>query len=161
MSRATLGAIVLAALALGACRDGPDWRVLQLYGGQGSLDALRSPVRVEAFRIAPESGPPEAGVPFVGVHRVVAGPVEVPPDLAAALSSALLDADTYDWRHAKGDPFRPTYGLRFAKDVSRVDLALDLESRMLTVHRHGRRIGVEDFDAAAPRIAEILRRSFP
>jgi len=165
MRRAAVLLALLAgvALGLGACRRGaadatekPDWRVLQLYGGPGSVEALLHPTRVEVFRVEPAARSPEPGVAYVGLHRVTAGPVEVPADLASELSRILADPDTYDWRHAKSDPYRPTYGLRFTRDVSRVDVALDLASRMLTIHRQGRRIGVEDFDAAAPRVREIL-----
>ncbi len=151
----------LALLVTGCSRKGPDWRVLQLYGGQGSVEALQSAARVEAFRVDPAARPPEPGVAYVGVHRVSAGPDDVPAAVAAELGALLADAGTYDWRHAKGDPYRPTYGLRFSRDVSKVDIALDLESRMLTIHRHGKRIGVEDFDAAAPQIAAALAGLFP
>lgn len=162
-------AVVLAllALALVACRKGddgrekPDWRVMQLYGGLGSVEAIAEPTSVEAFRIEPEARPPEAGVAYCGVHRVTDGPFALSADDAAELSRILRDADTYDWRRAKGDPFAPTIGVRFTRQASRVDVALDLESRMLTVHREGRRIGVEDFDDAAEAIAAILLRAVP
>lgn len=165
---ALLLALVLVVPAAAACRrtgpDGkpkPDWRVIQLYGGPGSVEALLEPSRVEAFRVEPAAHPPEAGVAYVGLHRVTAGPVDVPPEVAAELSRILSDPNTYDWRHAKGDPYRPTYGLRFTRDVSRVDVALDPDSRMLTIHRHGERIGVEDFDAAAQRLRELLTALLP
>ena len=156
---------VLVALSLVACRRGgsderaTDWRVTQLYGGPGSVAALLEPSSVEVFRVAPEAQQPEGGAAFCGVHRVTAGPFVLSAADAAELSRLLRDADTYDWRHAKGDPYRPTFGVRFTRKPSSVDLALDLESGMLTVHREGRRIGVEDFDAAAPAIRAILERA--
>ena len=160
--------VALLALSLVACRrtgpDGrekPDWRVMQLYGGAGSVQALLDPSSVEVFDIDPIAQAPEAGVAFCGVHRVTGGPYAVTTADAEALSTVLRNPDTYDWRKAKGDPFRPTVGVRFTRDVSRVDLALDLESRMLTVHRQGRRIGVEDFDDAEPAIRAILDRVAP
>lgn len=160
--------VALLALSLVACRrtgpDGrakPDWRVIQLYGGAGSVQALIEPASVEVFDIDPLARAPEPGVAFCGVHRVTGGPYLVSTADAEAFSAVLRNPETYDWRKAKGDPFRPTVGLRFTRDVSRVDLALDLESRMLTVHRQGRRIGVEDFDDAEPAIREILDRVVP
>ncbi len=164
-----LACLALAAAAtLGACRrtgpDGqerPDWRVIQLYGGAGSVQAITQPSSVEAFRIDPAPRAPEPGVAYCGVHRVTAGPFALSAEDGATLAGVLRDPDTYDWRRAKSDPFRPTIGLRFTRDVSRVDLALDMDSRMLTVHRQGRRIGVEDFDAAAPTLRALLERVLP
>ena len=157
--------VVVAALAPGCRRKGreprPDWRVVSLYGGAGSVEALTKPVSVEAYRISPLTRPPEPGVAYIGVHRVTAGPMEVPGDVADRLSAILADADTYDWHHAKGDPYLPSIGLRFTRDVSRADIAFDFASNMLTAHRHGERCGVEDFDDARPELLAIMKSLFP
>jgi hypothetical protein len=155
--------LVAAVLLTAACRrDGrPDWRVVQLYGGPGSVEALTSPVTVEAFRIDSVPRKPEPGVAFVGVHAVTAGPVSVSAEAAKELSAVLADADTYDWHRAKSDPYRPTVGLRFSRDVSRVDLALDFVSNMLTVHRHGKMINVEDIDDGRARLLAVVKPLFP
>ena len=154
--------LVLALVGAGCRGEGPDWRITQLYGGPGSVQALTEPVTVEAYRISPIARVPEAGVAYVGLHEVTAGPVHVPAETAAELSEILANPDTYDWHHTKGDLFQPTIGLRFTRDVSRVDVALDfVSSNMLTIHRHGKRIGVEDFDDARPRLLAIVKSLFP
>jgi len=162
MRPALVALVAVALLSVGCRRDGPDWRITQLYGGPGSVQALTAPVSVEAYRISPTPRAPEAGAAFVGVHEVTAGPVSVPAATATELSAILANPDTYDWHHTKGDPFLPSIGLRFTRDVSRVDIALDFtSSNMLTIHRHGKRINVEDFDDARPRLLAIVKSLFP
>lgn len=167
-------AAAVAALALGACRDAvrrspsdpawrPDWRVAQLYGGPTSMDVLRSPQRVEAFRLDP-SNPPSpalAGAPRLGDFAVTAGPVAVDAASAQELTSVLLDADTYDWLRAKGCDFQPGVGLRFVKEASRVEVVLCFSCDELMIFRHGQRVGMEDFDAARPRLVAVAKRLFP
>lgn len=156
-------AVALAALvALPGCRrGGPDWRIVQLYGGKGSLQAIQQADSVTAFRIEPDPSRPEAGAASVGIHRVISGPEDVAPADAAALAAVFQDPDTYDWQRAKSCEFRPGVGLRFARGASRVDLALCFECDMLTIHREGRRIGVEDFDDARAPLVAIMQRTFP
>jgi hypothetical protein len=153
--------VLLLPFAAGCRRKGTDWRVTQLYGGPGSAQALTAPIRVQAYRISPKSHAPEAGVAYVGVHRVTAGPVELESDVAARLSAILSDPGTYDWRRAKSDPYLPTIGLRFTRDVSRVDIALDFSCDMLTIYRHGKRTGFEDFDDARAQLLAVLKPLFP
>lgn len=168
MRRPVVALLAVLAVAAVACRRGDpddpkktDWRVVQLYGGPGSVEALARPRSVEAFRIDPVASEPRAGVAYCGVHAVTGGPFPLSAEDGAALSRVLRDPDTYDWRRAKGDAFRPTIGVRFTREASRVDLALDLECHMLTVHRQGRRVGVEDFDDAADAIRAIVERTVP
>ena len=164
MNRVLASAALLAVVALtsSACRrSGPDWRITQLYGGPGSVQALTDPTRVDAFRVSPKAHGAEPGIAYVGIHAVTAGPIPVPKDVAVQLSTLLSDAATYDWRRTKSDPYLPTIGLRFTRDVSRVDIALDFTSNMLTIHRHGKRISVEDFDDARPQLLTIVKALFP
>jgi hypothetical protein len=155
---ALAGAAALALLS--ACR-GPDWRVSQLYGGATSIDVLSAPQTVEAFRIDPAHGPKDASSPHVGDFAVTAGPVVVGAEDVKELSAILLDPDTYDWLRAKGCDFTPGVGLRFLKDASRVELALCFECDELLIFRRGQRIGMEDFDAARPRLVALVKRLFP
>ncbi len=152
----------LAVTVTVACRgDRPDWRIVQLYGGQGSVHAIQEPTRVEAFRIDPMISSASAGLERVGLHKVTAGPVAVDAAGAAELADIFLAPSTYDWHSAKSCEFLPGVGLRFTRDVSRVDVALCFECDMLTIHRHGKRIGVEDFDDERPRLVALMKRLFP
>jgi hypothetical protein len=150
------------ALAPAACR-GPDWRVSQLYGGATSMDVLTAPQTVEAFRLDPSNPPPAAlaNAPRLGDFAVTAGPVAVDDATARELTALLLDPATYDWVRAKGCDFTPGVGLRFTKDASRVELVLCFSCDELMIFRHGRRVGMEDFDAARPQLVAIAKRLFP
>jgi hypothetical protein len=163
--------LLLLVFAAASC-GGTDWRVTQLYGGGTSIDVLSKPQAVEAFRIDPGIPAPVGGskdepaagaaaAPRLGEYRITAGPVAVDAATAAELSSILLDPDTYDWVRAKGCEFRPGVGLRFVKDASRVEMALCFECDELMIWRLGRRIGMEDFDAARPRLVAVVKKLFP
>jgi hypothetical protein len=155
-------ALLVAAALAGALAAGcgrADWRVVQLYGGQGSLEILSGPERVEVFRVESQPSRPEAGegaAQRVGEFRVTAGPQVLDEGGAAELAAILRDPATYDWHRAKGDPFRPTVGVRFRRGASRLELVLDFESAMLLAYRHGRRVGVEDFDDVRDRVRELV-----
>ena len=163
--RVRFSVLVLALLALAALAScggkGPDWRIVQLYGGRGSVSALTDPTRVEAYRIGPIPVGVEPGVDRLGIHPIVRGPIAVPDELVAELSAALISPDTYDWALAKICEFRPGVGLRFTREVSRVDIALCFECDMLTIHRHGKRIGSQNFDDARATFVNAVKRLFP
>lgn len=156
---AVFGPVLLLALAAAAgCRG--DWRVSSLYGGATSIQVLREPQKVEAFRIDPARRATQDEA-RVGEYPVTSGPVAVDAATAAELSSILLDAATYDWLSAKGCEFTPGVGLRFVRDASRVEIALCFECDELMVFRMERRVGMEDFDAARPRLVAVAKRLFP
>lgn len=165
MGRRVRPTAVLAALAAvlacaAACRGG-DWRVSQLYGGATSIGVLAEPQTVEAFRIAPAPGGPDPSVPRIGDHRIVAGPVIADAATVKEVTALLLDPETYDWYRAKGCDFRPGVGLRFVRDASRVEIAVCFECDEIKIWRMGRTVGMEDFDAARPRLVAIAKRLFP
>ena len=151
--------LLLPLLLLAAC-TGNDWRVSSFYGGPTSIGVLREPRTVEAFRLDPERRP-EKDEPLLGDYAITSGPVAVDAATVAELSSVLLDPETYDWHRAKGCELRPGVGLRFVRDASRVDIALCFECDELVVWRLGQRIGIEDFDAARPRLVAVAKRLFP
>ena len=161
---------------------GTDWRVKQLYGSATSIDCLTQPQAVDAFILDPDSGiatapegPPSADRPTViGRYAAALGgkstsdgdkpaTVHVLADATtvAELSTVLLDPDTYDWMRTKSEPFRPTLGLRFTRDASRLELAICFESNMLVTYRMGRFTGVEDIDDARPAFVAIAKHLFP
>ncbi len=157
--RRALALVLLVALA--ACGRA-DWRIGKLYGGRGSVELLTAPDRIEAFRIAPDPArDARATDPVLGRFPILGDAVAVPAEDAAALSAILLDPDTYDWDRAKGCDFRPGVGLRFHRRVSHLDVALCFECDELMIFRQGQVAGMEDFDAARPRLVAIVRRLFP
>lgn len=153
-------ACAAAAAVLAAC-SGKDWRVQQLYGGPTSMEVLKTPKAVEAFLIDPRLPAPERDAPRLGDFNVLRGPVAVDAATAEELSSILTDPETYDWYRAKGCDFRPGVGLRLVRDASRVEIALCFECDELMIFRHGRRVGMEDFDAARPRLIAAVKKLFP
>lgn len=164
-TRATTVAAVAAcacALLSVSCRSrGPDWRIVALYGGGTSTDVLAKPLAVDAFRIDPALPPMDASAPRIGDFAITSGPVALDAAAVQEMSSVLLDPDTYDWARAKGCDFMPGVGLRFVKDASRVEIALCFECDELMIFRMGRRVGMEDFDTARPRLVAVVKRLFP
>lgn len=155
-------ALALTLLAATGCRKGrADWRITQLFGGLGSVEVLKSPSRVEAFRIASEPGEAPADRTSIGHYPATSAAVEVDAETSKELSTLLLDPDTYDFLRAKGCEFVPGVGLRLYREPSRVDIALCFSCDELMIFREGRRVGFEDFDAARPRLVAIVKRLFP
>ena len=150
---------VTGALVAG-CRGG-DWRVAQLYGGSTSMGVLEAPQSVEAFRIDPALRTADPKAPRLGDYPILAGPVHADAAAIAELSSILRDPETYDWYRAKGCDFTPGVGLRLVRDASRVEIALCFECDELKIWRMGRTVGMEDFDAARPRLVALVKRLFP
>lgn len=142
----------------------PDWRVMQLLGGQASAELLRSPQKVQAFRISmPREGETLGPTsPLLGAFPVRGEPTEVSAADAAVLADVLLDTATYDFQHAKGGKsLTPTLGLRFQRESSRLDVAICPATRQVLFYRHGKLTGFEDLDAALPQLGPPLRRAFP
>jgi hypothetical protein len=164
MNRRVLVLALLVPLAASAAcrRSGPDWRIVQLYSGETSVDLLEHPAKVQAFRLAPVPAAPKTGDVHAGPYLASAAPVDVPADAAAELSSILGDADTYDWqRGAKRDPFRPQVGLWFVRGAYVLEIALDLANAQIGVYAGDQPLGVQSFDAARPRLLAIAKRLFP
>jgi hypothetical protein len=159
-------AVLLSSLAVfgaAACKKkGTDWRILQLYSGETSVALLRSPAKVQAFRLAPLGAPPNPGDVHAGPYVASAAPVDVPADAAAELSTILADPDTYDWqRGAKRDGFRPQVGLWFVRGAYVLEIALDLDSAQLGVYAGDQPLGVVSCDTAKDRFAAIAKRVLP
>lgn len=159
--RALARATVLAAAVAAAACSGKDWRVQQLYGGPVSMEILAAPDTVEAFRIDPRLPAPDPAAPRIGDFNIRSGPVAVGAAEAAELTAILRDPETYDWWTAKGCEFRPGVGLRIVRNSSRVEIALCFECDELMIFRHGRRVNMEDFDSARPRLVALAKSLFP
>ena len=157
----TAAALVLLLAAAACGKAGTDWRILQLYSGETSVELLRRPAKVQAFRVeaAPRApGPDEA---HAGPFIAAAAPIDVPADAAAALSAVFVDADSYGWRD-RPRPCRPQVGLLFVRGPYVLELALDLDAGQVRVFAGDQPLGAQGIDAAAlPRLVEIAKRLFP
>lgn len=167
------GVLLLAVLVpmMNVMSRGTDWRIVQLYGGATSAQCLREPQTVEAYVLAPGTtaavspeAPPDPSAPTV-IGRYGAAPgtshQTADPATVAELSALLRKDESYDWFRTKSAHFRPTLGLRFVRDQSRLELAICFESDMVVAYRMGRFVGVEDIDPIRPQLIAIARRLFP
>ena len=154
-------ALLAAAGAFTAGCRGGDWRVAQLYGGTTSMSVLEAPQSIEAFRINSALRTADPNAPRLGDYPILSDPVRADAATIQELSAILRDPDTYDWYRAKGCDFTPGVGLRLVRDASRVEIALCFECDELKIWRMGRTVGMEDFDAARPRLVAIVKRLFP
>ena len=148
--------LLLLALSVAACNRRGDWRMIQLYGGEGSVAILKEPHRVEVFRIEPTPRPDATDIDRVGEFPVVGDPVVLGDAESSRLCKILLDPATYDFWRTKPDPFVPTIGVRVRRGTSFIDIAVCRESNMILIYRYGRRVGAEDYDAARGRILDLL-----
>jgi hypothetical protein len=167
------GVALLAVLVpmMNVMSRGTDWRIVQLYGGATSAQCLREPQTVEAFVLEPGTaaaaspeGPPDPAAPTViGRYGAAPGTSHQTVDAAtvAELSEILRKDESYDWFRTKSAPFRPTLGLRFVRDESRLELAVCFESDMIVAYRMGRFVGVEDIDPIRAQLISAARRLFP
>ena len=154
--------IVLVALTLAACTGCAGPSVESLYGGADGLAAIQTPERVTAYRVirpgilkyirAPE---------MIAGYEITSGPVDVDAATAADLGAVLADDSIYDWERAKGCEFEPGVALRFAKAGSDLDVLFCFSCDELAAFRGTRRVGIEDFDVARPRLLALVQRVFP
>lgn len=169
MTRRALVASILAssvalAAAVVACRrTGPDWRIVQLYSGETTVDLLQHPSKVQAFPLDATGRATAPGEAHAGPYAATAAPVDVPADAAAELSKILFDADSYDWRRGPKDgSFRPQVGLWFVRGSYQLEISLDLESERIAVHAGGQPLGpVLSIEPARARLTEIAKKLLP
>ncbi len=167
------GVVLLAVLIpmMNVMSRGTDWRIVQLYGGATSAQCLREPQTVEAFVLEPgdvaaaaPEGPPDPARPTViGRYAAAPGTKHQTADAAtiAELSALLRKDESYDWMRTKSAAFRPTFGLRFVRDESRLEVAICFESDMIVAYRMGRFVGVEDIDPIRADLVRVAQRLFP
>jgi hypothetical protein len=134
----------------------PD-QVASLFGTQGTLDVVKEPDLVTAFRLSPN----RFNERMIKDYQVSAGPLPLPRPMAAEFAATLTDATSYRWNEAKA--CEPDYGVRlqFERGEQTVDVLLCLECLILAVHVDGQPIGQGNFDNAAPRIIGLVKQIFP
>ena len=154
--------LLLATLALAACGSGVSSRVAALFGGAEGWAAIETPEKVTAYRIVRPGVLQHVRAPdMLAGFEVIAGPVDVEPDVAAELRAILADDAIYDWERAKGCDFEPGVAFRFAKGGSDLDVLLCFHCDEFAAYRGEKRLGGEDFDVARPRLVALVKRVFP
>lgn len=152
----------LACVAFVACtRGGADWRILQLYAGETTLDVLKKPTAVQAFRVDARQATIKSGDVHVGPFVATTAPLDVPADAAAELSKILSDADSFDWPRSKSAVVRPQIGLLFVQGSKVLEIALDLESSQEYVFAAEQTLGWQSVDPARARLVVLAKRLFP
>ncbi len=150
-----------ALVAVAACgRGGADWRILQLYSGETSVDVLQHPSKVLGFRVDPAGRAPKPGEVHAGPFIASAAAVDAPDDTAAELSSLLFDAASYDWQRG-GKRFRPQVGLHFVRGAYVLELALDLDSGQIRVFAGDQPLGWQSVAPSRDRLVAAAKRLFP
>lgn len=155
--------LTACALAAGAVYFLQHRKLANLFGGRDGLAILTRASAVRACRLG---DPPGGELTDVGPspldYPIVAGPVDVPNDLAKATTKALQSATSYGWDYAKAcGP--PIYGARlsFARDDEVLDVYLCFKCNVLAICRDGRIVGGEDFDNARPMLVRTIKACFP
>jgi hypothetical protein len=161
---ALTAALLVAAAALfasAACRrDSTDWRILQLYSGETSVDVLRTPSKVRAFRVDPAGRTPKQGEVHAGPFIANGAAVDAPDDAAAELSALFGDAASYDWQ-LDAKKCRPQMGLNFVRGAYVLELALDLESAQVRVFAGDQPLGWQSVAPSRDRLVAAAKRLFP
>lgn len=137
-----------------------DWRIESLLGGGTGVACVKDPLSVTAFRLDPSRFAKE-GEPAIGGAPILA---EIPLDasLGRELAALIGDAGSYDWERPGGAGTARAdadFGLRFARDASRVDIAICSDAAILVVHRLGRNVLWANFAPAKDRLAALRDRA--
>lgn len=162
---AVLGlSIAFHAVADGAAQDAAQdaANIERLFSAKG-VSVLRSPKSVVAYRIEgskPIAGAKDDAKTIAGYPRI-AGPIEVDAEQAKALTGVLLDSNTYLWDIAKRCSPRPGVLVRFTGEDGYLDVLFCFECDILEVFDGGKRVGLEDFDNARPRLVALMKKLFP
>jgi len=159
VSAVVLVAVCCAAFALG--QRGVE-NVNTLFGGSDGLQVVLRSEKVEAYRVAPLHKMPKGeDLKTIGGAGMLSGPVTVDETSRRDLAEILRNPGTYDWDSAKGCKFDPGVVVRFASRSTTIDVVFCFHCEELQIWRDGARVGGEDFDAASPSLAAIMKRIFP
>jgi len=157
----TAAALIASLAVFAACKKGgADWRILQLYSGETSVDLLSHPSKVQAFRVDAAPRAPKLGETHAGPFIATAPSVDVPADATAELSKLLQDADAYDWRRGP-KPFKPQVGLAFVRGAYVLELALDFDTSQIRVYAGDHPRGSQSIAPSRERFLAVAKRVFP
>jgi hypothetical protein len=134
----------------------------------GTEQGIKSGATVQAFRLDPAAprGSPTDPQTLDG-YRVVAGPVQLSPDAANRLTTALTDRYTYKTSAFQPDcPFQPLVGFRYPASPHPVDVIVAFpckEARFVRWTRDGSRPDDKDEDIAGGyyELVNVSKQAFP
>jgi hypothetical protein len=153
--------LVTGLAAMSSCSEGGvDGRVVELFGGKKSVEAISASTRVEAFRVE-DLTTKDADAKTIGGYRITAGPLKVDKAQAGALRSMLLSADSYQFDVAKACEFQPGAAVRFVGAEKTIDVLFCFGCDELGVYIDGKRIGGEDTDDIRAELVGVMRKVFP
>jgi hypothetical protein len=159
----TLALLALCLLFSSGCAD-TDARVAALYGGQPTLDALKTATSVEAVRIDGKSYDPAKfadGKAGIAGYKITSEPVELSADQIKALVAILANPGTYSFDIAKGCEFLPGVALRTTAGKQEVIILLCYGCNELEIYVGGKKVGYEDTDNARGTLAALAKELFP
>ena len=137
--------------------------LIGLYGSRRNLEIVRSPTRIEVYRLGePPGGMPTGPKPVVSPldYPVAAGPVVVPGPVLEIVGPTLALETTYNWDYPRLCD-QPIYEIKLSvyRESERIDLYLSFVCDLITVARDGKIFGSEDFDGQL--LVEITKGAFP
>jgi len=133
---------------------------VEAFYGSTTLEFLRSPDRVEAFRLKEN---PHHGNPYTISESVteVEGPIGVDPASARELSGILTDDQSYGWDYYKPCLPEPGVKLRFIRRTAHTDVYLCFRCGTLMDADTNRPWAMANFDPAHMKLAAAIKRIFP
>jgi hypothetical protein len=158
---------LILAFALAPFLVGAGWyaqfrfAVRQVFGGGANLAIVARPERVEAYRVGPLPEGVDRDAAMLSDYLVVAGPIELPKEIAGEASAALVSPGTYMWDAAKACV--PVYGVKlsFIRGSERVDVLVCYECLILRVGRDGQAVGGGNFDYGEAALIKAAKAAFP
>ncbi|MDX1944617.1 MAG: hypothetical protein SFU86_04350 [Pirellulaceae bacterium] len=155
----------LFLIAVGLCTGcaDRDARVVSLFGGEQTLQALATPKSVAAYRIDPESYGQAAANPgkvLVG-YPITSPAAQLSADQMKQLATILADPGTYSFEIAKGCEFRPGVALVAQAGKQEVIVLLCFGCSELAIYVEGTKVGHEDMDNAHAQFAKLAKQLFP
>jgi hypothetical protein len=153
----------LTLLLLTGCAD-TDPRVAALFGGQPTLDALKTAKSIEALRIDPKNYDETKlndGKTGIAGYKITSEPVELSADQIKALVAILANPGTYSFDIAKGCEFQPGVALRTTAGKQEVIILLCYGCNELEIYVGGKKVGYEDTDNARGKLVALAKELFP
>jgi hypothetical protein len=158
-----LAFVSFATLAIAGCAD-TDPRVAALFGGQPTLDALKTAKSVEALRVDGKSYDSTKfadGKAGVAGYEITSEPVKLTDAQIQQLAGILADPRTYSFDIAKGCEFLPGVALRTTAGKQDVVILLCFGCNELAIYVGGKHVGHEDMDNARGKLGALAKELFP